>query len=61
MPALPHPVCLRERIPALLHPVCLVAALADSPFAWSRRVLGLSNTALTSNGLLGVTWPETLG
>ena len=47
-------------MPALPHPVCLVAALADSPVAWSRSYLGLSNNALTSNGLLGVTWPETL-
>jgi hypothetical protein len=48
-------------MPALPHPVCLVAALADSPVAWSRRDLDLGHNALTFNGLLGVTWPESLG
>ena len=27
------------------HPVCLVAALADSPVAWSRRILDLEGNA----------------
>jgi hypothetical protein len=40
---------------------CLVAALADSPVAWSRRELYLNENALTSNGLLDVSWPESLG
>jgi hypothetical protein len=48
-------------MPALPHPVCLVAALADSPVAWFRRELYLNDNALTSNGLLGVTWPASLG
>jgi hypothetical protein len=68
-PALPRLVCLvaalhavgaRARVPALPHPVCLVAALADSRVAWSRRRLDLHDNALTSNGLLNVTWPEDL-
>ncbi len=45
-------------MPALPHPVCLVAALADSPVAWSRRELYLYNNALTS--VAGVKWPPTL-
>ena len=66
-PAFPRLVCqvdalsARARILKLPHPVCLVAALADSPIAWPRRDLDLSNNALTRNGLLGVTWPESLG
>ncbi len=39
-------------------PVCLVAALADSPVAWSRRVLYLNQNALTS--VEGVIWPSFL-
>ena len=50
----------RARISAPAHPLCLVAALADSPVAWSRRVLDLDYNAITSDGLLNVTWPGTL-
>ncbi len=50
----------RARILAPAHPLCLVAALADSPVAWSRRVLDLDYNAITSDGLLNVTWPGTL-
>jgi hypothetical protein len=53
-----HAVSVRARIPALPHPVCLVASLADSPVAWSRRYLDLGINALTS--VVGVTWPSSL-
>jgi hypothetical protein len=45
-------------MPALPHPLCLVAALADSPVAWSRRELYLNNNQLVS--VAGVSWPPTL-
>ena len=45
-------------MPALPHPVCLVAALADSPVAWSRRTLDLNNNQIVS--VANVTWPSTL-
>ena len=48
----------RERIPALPHPVCLVAALADSPVAWSRRYLDLSSNTIVS--VADVAWPSSL-
>ena len=38
-------MCARARIPAPPHTVCLVAALADSPVAWSRRILDLEGNA----------------
>ena len=46
------------RIPALPHPVCLVDALADSPVAWSRRMLDLSDNRIVS--VAGVSWPSSL-
>ncbi len=48
----------RAHIPAPPHPLCLVAALADSPVAWSRRALGLGGNAITS--VSGVIWPSSL-
>jgi hypothetical protein len=45
-------------MPALPHPVCLVAALADSPVAWSRRWLDLANNTIES--VAGGTWPSSL-
>ena len=51
-------MCAKARIPAPPHPVCLVAALADSPVAWSRRDLSLYDNKLTS--VTGVILPPYL-
>jgi hypothetical protein len=52
----PEPASPRCRTPFALLPHTLV----DSRVAWSRRYLYLYDNALTSNGLLNVTWPEDL-
>ena len=63
-PAFPRLVCqvdalsARARILKLPHPVCLVAALADSPVVWSRRMLDLRDNAIES--VAGVSWPSSL-
>jgi hypothetical protein len=45
-------------LPQAPHPVCPVAALADSPVAWSRRWLDLANN--TIQNVAGVIWPSSL-
>ena len=41
-------------------PLALSRRWLTRPIAWSRRRLYLHDNALSSNGLLNVTWPEDL-